>query len=863
MITLGINAAFHDSAAALVVDGEVVAAAEEERFTRIKHGKRPVAVHGLGAAVPRDRLLPRARPASRSPRSTTSPTASIRDDFDGAAAADDAATIALPLLPGRSRARRRRVAKPVGSALPRLHPRTRREQLVDGAPHHLARRFAGVDARRPPYRWHFVDHHLAHQASAFLAAPFERCAVMTLDGRGERATTTYGACSASGGALAYRSLGEVEMPHSLGLLYEQITDASRLPALERRVQGDGARRARHADADGGAARPRPRRRRRPVRGRRRSTPKRCSARARRRGAPLEQRHFDLAASLQDVLEDTVLALAALAARGERRAAPGDGRRRRAQLRDERAPARQRHLRRGLGAARRRRRRHRARRGAVGRSAARDGDEHVAARDRSRRRRRRRRRASVALAPRRWRMAHAYLGPGFDDAEIERALAWAKLPYRRCGDDAELVEAVAALLADGPDHRLVPGPHGVRPARARRALDPRLADRPGDAGAPQRAQGPRGLPPGRAGDPARGPGGLVRAGRLPTAAASPFMLFVYDVRAGQAARIPSACHTDRHRARADGRRRDQSALPRPAARVRARAPACRCSSTPRSTCAASRSSARRGDAIEAFFSTPLDALVIGRFIVEKARMSSLTRRRAPRSTRSSARAASPMPAYGAGGVRVSVVIPTFRRPGAHRPLSRGRWSRSASTPARSRSSSSTTAARDDTQAAVDGVARAHPAHAIRYLRPHGGHGPAAARNAGWRARARRAHRLHRRRHRARSGLARRRRARPRCPTSSPSRPRRRAAAGSAGRRRGAAPTDHELMTRGLERAEFVTANAFVRRSALIAGRRLRRALQARLARGLGPAVRAARRSGRIVRCADARSSSTRCAPKRGA
>ena len=42
MITLGINAAFHDSAATLVTDGVVVAAAEEERFTRIKHGKRPV-----------------------------------------------------------------------------------------------------------------------------------------------------------------------------------------------------------------------------------------------------------------------------------------------------------------------------------------------------------------------------------------------------------------------------------------------------------------------------------------------------------------------------------------------------------------------------------------------------------------------------------------------------------------------------------------------------------------------------------------------------------------------------------------------------------------------------------------------------
>src|SRR5688572_22144156 len=42
MITLGINAAFHDSAAALVVDGRLIAAAEEERFSRIKHAKRPV-----------------------------------------------------------------------------------------------------------------------------------------------------------------------------------------------------------------------------------------------------------------------------------------------------------------------------------------------------------------------------------------------------------------------------------------------------------------------------------------------------------------------------------------------------------------------------------------------------------------------------------------------------------------------------------------------------------------------------------------------------------------------------------------------------------------------------------------------------
>jgi len=194
------------------------------------------------------------------------------------------------------------------------------------------------------------------------------------------------------------------------------------------------------------------------------------------------------------------------------------------------------------------------------------------------------------------------------------------------------------------------------------------------------------------------------------------------------------------------------------------------------------------------------------------MSSLTHDgTAPDAT--SARAAPPMPAFGAGGVRLSVVIPTFRRPalivrcleavvGQH--LDAGAFEVIVVDDGRT----------DDTRAAVDAVARAHPAHAIRYLRPHGGHGPAAARNAGWQAarapvvaftdddtipdsdwlrageRALDADVV------AVSG---------RVVVPSPNPP----VDGVA-----AAPTDHELMTRGLESAEFVTANAFVRRSALI-------------------------------------------------
>jgi len=91
-------------------------------------------------------------------------------------------------------------------------------QLASAAPHHLKARFRSV-RHDGPYRFHFVSHHLSHQASAFLAAPFDRCAVMTLDGRGEDATTTYGVYREGG----YTPLGEVCMPHSLGLLYERIT----------------------------------------------------------------------------------------------------------------------------------------------------------------------------------------------------------------------------------------------------------------------------------------------------------------------------------------------------------------------------------------------------------------------------------------------------------------------------------------------------------------------------------------------------------------------------------------------------------------------------------------------------------------
>ena len=187
MYTLGINAAYHDPAACLVRDGRVIAAAEEERFTHIKHGKRPGPVLDLGAAVPRDRLLPAGggdRAGRRGPRRL----------------------LVRPVPAARPAPRRRDDHAARWSRAPHPTPEeweaawdplflssivNAPRQLADGAPHHLqdaVPRASGPTARSAGTS---SPHHLAHAASAFHASPFERAAVMTLDGRGEKATTGY------------------------------------------------------------------------------------------------------------------------------------------------------------------------------------------------------------------------------------------------------------------------------------------------------------------------------------------------------------------------------------------------------------------------------------------------------------------------------------------------------------------------------------------------------------------------------------------------------------------------------------------------------------------------------------------------
>jgi carbamoyltransferase len=604
MITLGINAAFHDSAAALVIDGAVVAAAEEERFTRIKHGKRPLPFtawelpfnaidYCLGEAgvtlAELDHVAYSFDP----------------DELDEAAVAEDATSIALPIGPSRAPRAEASWHTP-WDALFATYIRSAPEQLVDGAPHHLARRFANVDPRRPPYRWHFVGHHLAHQASAFLAAPFERCAVMTLDGRGERATTTYGACAASERALAYRTLGVVEMPNSLGLLYERVTshlgflhssDEYKVMALAAlgkptlkaalrdhvRVGVGGQYVVERFDSEALFGPPR------------------------QRGEPLAQHHFDLAASLQVVLEETVLTLASWLrdVSGERQLAMAGGVAlncvMNSRLRDSDIfdavwvqPAAG-DAGTALGAAL-----------WVDGRARQEGEPPSPAMAPSP--------ASVTLAPRRWTMEHAYLGPGFDDAAIERALAWAKLSYRRCASDSALVEAVAALLAE---NRIVGWFQG-RMEFGPRALGARsILASPIDPAMQMRLNELKDREDFRPVAPAVAHEDLA-AWFAPAGAnggASPFMLFVYDVAPEHAVRIPSACHSDRS---ARVQTVDAASHPRFHALLRAFA---RRTGVP---VLVNTSFNVRGEpivgtpkaAIEAFFSTPLDALAIGSFIVEK-------------------------------------------------------------------------------------------------------------------------------------------------------------------------------------------------------------------------------------------------------
>ncbi|MBW3604396.1 MAG: carbamoyltransferase [Actinobacteria bacterium] len=185
MRVLGVNAVFHDPAAALVVDGQIVAAAEEERFTRRKHGKPPVPFatwelpeHAMRWCLDAADLEPAELDAV-----AYSYDPALAQPFTGDVVADDWEGL--------------------------------RTLYAQRAPLFLRTALPGLD----PAQVRFVPHHVAHAASAYLAAPHRDSAVLVLDGRGEAASHLAGV--STGGQLEV--LAAQTLPHSLGLLYEEVT----------------------------------------------------------------------------------------------------------------------------------------------------------------------------------------------------------------------------------------------------------------------------------------------------------------------------------------------------------------------------------------------------------------------------------------------------------------------------------------------------------------------------------------------------------------------------------------------------------------------------------------------------------------
>ena len=188
----GISAYYHDSAAALVHDGRVVAAAQEERFTRRRHDAR----------FPRNALLYCLSEAGIS-----------LDEVDYVAFYDK------PLLKFERLLETYLAFAPRGFAsFRRAMPLWIREKLFQKDL--LARE---LSALAPGTRWEerllFGEHHLSHAASAFYPSPFHEAAVLTMDGVGEWATTSVG----HGAGNRLEITREIHFPHSLGLLYSAFT----------------------------------------------------------------------------------------------------------------------------------------------------------------------------------------------------------------------------------------------------------------------------------------------------------------------------------------------------------------------------------------------------------------------------------------------------------------------------------------------------------------------------------------------------------------------------------------------------------------------------------------------------------------
>lgn len=193
MYILGISALYHDSAAALIEDGNLVAAAQEERFSRIKFDHR-FPTHAI------DFCLKEAKITYK--------------DLD------------FVVFYEKPFPKFERILKTYLSTFPHSWEVFREAMIAWSKEKLWLKSLLHEKLPLPPERFLFVDHHLSHAASAMFCSPFREAAVLTVDGVGEWTTTAFGHATASwdnNGSNRINLTEEIRFPHSIGLFYSAFT----------------------------------------------------------------------------------------------------------------------------------------------------------------------------------------------------------------------------------------------------------------------------------------------------------------------------------------------------------------------------------------------------------------------------------------------------------------------------------------------------------------------------------------------------------------------------------------------------------------------------------------------------------------
>jgi carbamoyltransferase len=186
MVILGINAFHADAAACLVINGEVIAAVEEERLCRVKHWA------GF-------------------------PLKSIKYCLDACdLKISDVDHIAINRNPRKNIFRKMQYSFVKGFSSKAIFDRLKNMQNVQSLRDKLA---FELGVKKIPAKIHKVEHHYAHLSSSFYASPFKRAAILSIDGFGDFTSTMWGL----GVDNSISVLGDVKFPHSLGIFYLAIT----------------------------------------------------------------------------------------------------------------------------------------------------------------------------------------------------------------------------------------------------------------------------------------------------------------------------------------------------------------------------------------------------------------------------------------------------------------------------------------------------------------------------------------------------------------------------------------------------------------------------------------------------------------